>query len=160
MFFLRRNDRSTLPITFQLLRSHQPSGLYSTRTGLACQDFLQTKAPMSCFQHRLVRLQYRLVCVSDGRRLLCCQRFVFATKSVHVTGLGIIHGMFVLSSDFVVMQGFLRLSDTFPMRLRRPIQGDRQGLSRANDKRSTDNLKSVAATRRTIRYEIYKTHHR
>jgi len=71
-----------LPITFQLLRFRQRSGLNSTRIKLACQGFLrtETKLPMFLVQHRGVRLRNLLACVSDGTSLLNCKRSVLERR--------------------------------------------------------------------------------
>jgi hypothetical protein len=57
------------PITFQLLRFRQPSGLYSTRTGSACQESWGDETADALLSASARQTSKPLSCVSDGKRL-------------------------------------------------------------------------------------------
>jgi hypothetical protein len=71
--FTERNNRFLLfPITLQLLRFRQPSGLYSTRTGIACQEAWRDEMADALLSASARQTSKPLSCVADGKCLLSC----------------------------------------------------------------------------------------
>jgi len=63
-----------------LLRFHQPSGLYSTRTGSACQESWGDEIADALLSASARQTSKPLSCVSDGKRL-CLVTICLSTKS-------------------------------------------------------------------------------
>jgi len=60
-----------------LLRFRQPSGLYSTRTGIACQEAWRDKMADALLSASARQTSKPLSCVADGKCLLSCNDLSF-----------------------------------------------------------------------------------
>jgi hypothetical protein len=88
------------PITFQLLRFRQPSGRYSTRSMLACQEAWRQNRRCLMFNIGSSDCKTYWPVFLTGKSLFCCQRFVLRRNQFQLTGLSIIFMSLFLSRGF------------------------------------------------------------
>jgi hypothetical protein len=112
---LKRQGLSYLPITFQLLRFCQPSGLNSPAACRPVKILRETKLPMFLFQHRLARLPYQFLLVSDGTSLLGCKRSVGVDEIVLADWLTYYtYASFSVKGNSVISFKFFCLTTFYP----------------------------------------------